>query len=197
MVKVAAASYHSNWRSTPTSKLALLIACWPCLVLVVAGCARLCRYKPRTRPAESPELLLLAHTALLLLLLFFCAGFSLPSLLCCSIVLLWLLLAHQPTYQPPGNGSSTSLATTSGPRQLQQAIRPLPAEPVHRPTPDTLNNRFSTILKHFPSAMGVDDFIARTEVALCYFGFTGDNTIGEAVLLLSVEEGWRRDIGVN
>lgn len=48
-----------------------------------------------------------------------------------------------------------------------------------RPTPDTLNNRFSTILKHFPSAMGVDDFIARTEVALCYFGFTGDNTIGE------------------
>lgn len=35
------------------------------------------------------------------------------------------------------------------------------------------------MLKHFPSAMGVDDFIARTEVALCYFGFTGDNTIGE------------------
>jgi hypothetical protein len=35
------------------------------------------------------------------------------------------------------------------------------------------------VLKHFPSAMGVDDFIARTEVALCYFGFTGDNTIGE------------------
>lgn len=28
--------------------------------------------------------------------------------------------------------------------------------------------------------MGVDDFIARTEVALCYFGFTGDNTIGES-----------------
>jgi len=31
--------------------------------------------------------------------------------------------------------------------------------------------------------MGVDDFIARTEVALCYFGFTGDNTIGELLEL--------------
>lgn len=40
-------------------------------------------------------------------------------------------------------------------------------------------DRFATVLKHFPSAMGVDDFIARTEVALCYFGFTGDNTIGK------------------
>lgn len=47
------------------------------------------------------------------------------------------------------------------------------------PAPLPPADRFATVLKHFPSAMGVDDFIARTEVALCYFGFTGDNTIGE------------------
>lgn len=50
-----------------------------------------------------------------------------------------------------------------------------------RPTPGDLNHRYATILKHFPSALGVDDFIARVEVALCYFGFSGDNTIGACV----------------
>lgn len=62
---------------------------------------------------------------------------------------------------------------------MQNAARPLPAQPISRPTPGDINNRYASILKHFPSALGVDDFIARVEVALCYFGFTGDNTIGE------------------
>ena len=62
---------------------------------------------------------------------------------------------------------------------MQNAARPLPAAPITRPTPGDVNNRYAAILKHFPSALGVDDFIARVEVALCYFGFTGDNTIGE------------------
>lgn len=35
------------------------------------------------------------------------------------------------------------------------------------------------VSKHFPSAMGVDDFIARLEMALAAYGFTGDNAIGE------------------
>ncbi|GFH06001.1 LCIB_C_CA domain-containing protein, partial [Haematococcus lacustris] len=33
------------------------------------------------------------------------------------------------------------------------------------------------VVGHFPSALGVDDFMARLEVALSGFGFTGDNTI--------------------
>jgi hypothetical protein len=73
-----------------------------------------------------------------------------------------------------GNGASSLV-----PKQMAQAARPLPAQPIARPTPGDLNNRYAAVLKHFPSALGVDDFIARVEVALCYFGFTGDNTIGE------------------
>jgi len=37
------------------------------------------------------------------------------------------------------------------------------------------------VAKHFPAAMGVDDFIARLEMALAAYGFTGDNAIGEQV----------------
>lgn len=82
-----------------------------------------------------------------------------------------------------GNGSNGAAISTV-PKQMQQAARPLPAQPIARPTPGDLNQRYATVLKHFPTALGVDDFIARVEVALCYFGFTGDNTIGECHKLL-------------
>ena len=36
------------------------------------------------------------------------------------------------------------------------------------------------VSKHFSSSMGVDDFIARLEIALFAYGFTGDNSIGVA-----------------
>jgi hypothetical protein len=39
--------------------------------------------------------------------------------------------------------------------------------------------RHIEVANHFPSAMGVDDFIARLEMALAAYGFTGDNAIGE------------------
>jgi hypothetical protein len=34
--------------------------------------------------------------------------------------------------------------------------------------------------------MGVDDFIARLEMALAAYGFTGDNAIGELQMLLPI-----------
>jgi len=40
-----------------------------------------------------------------------------------------------------------------------------------------LNARYANVISHFPTALGIDDFIARVEVALSGFGFTGDNTI--------------------
>eukprot|EP00195_Chlamydomonas_chlamydogama_P013080 CAMPEP_0202902042 /NCGR_PEP_ID=MMETSP1392-20130828/16012_1 /ASSEMBLY_ACC=CAM_ASM_000868 /TAXON_ID=225041 /ORGANISM="Chlamydomonas chlamydogama, Strain SAG 11-48b" /LENGTH=120 /DNA_ID=CAMNT_0049588723 /DNA_START=111 /DNA_END=469 /DNA_ORIENTATION=- len=40
-----------------------------------------------------------------------------------------------------------------------------------------LNFRHREVLKHFPTALGVDDFIARCEVLLSGYGFTGDNSI--------------------
>jgi hypothetical protein len=33
------------------------------------------------------------------------------------------------------------------------------------------------ITEHFPSALGVDDYMARVEIALHTYGFTGHNTI--------------------
>ena len=34
-------------------------------------------------------------------------------------------------------------------------------------------------MQHFPSALGVDDFISRVETVLSGYGFTGDNSIGK------------------
>jgi hypothetical protein len=105
--------------------------------------------------------------------------------------------------QNNGNGNGASSLV---PKQMAQAARPLPAQPIARPTPGDLNNRYASVLKHFPSALGVDDFIARVEVALCYFGFTGDNTIAvtnlcrdevTAVLKDKIEAVWGGSFNVN
>eukprot|EP00878_Enallax_costatus_P044842 GHUV01053602.1.p1 GENE.GHUV01053602.1~~GHUV01053602.1.p1 ORF type:complete len:197 (+),score=33.59 GHUV01053602.1:719-1309(+) len=40
-----------------------------------------------------------------------------------------------------------------------------------------LSQRHQSVLHYFPNALGVDDFVARVEVALCGFGFTGQNSI--------------------
>lgn len=34
-----------------------------------------------------------------------------------------------------------------------------------------------TVLQHFPTALSVDDYMTRVEIALAGYGFTGDNTI--------------------
>ena len=47
-----------------------------------------------------------------------------------------------------------------------------------------LSERHESVLRHFPSALGVDDFIARVETALCGYGFTGENSIGQYKALL-------------
>ena len=39
--------------------------------------------------------------------------------------------------------------------------------------------RHANVAGHFPSSLGVDDFMARVEVALSGFGFTGENSIGK------------------
>ncbi|KAL6759182.1 low-CO2-inducible protein [Haematococcus lacustris] len=41
----------------------------------------------------------------------------------------------------------------------------------------SLPRRQRCVAEHFPSALGVDDFMARLEVALSGFGFTGENSI--------------------
>ena len=41
-----------------------------------------------------------------------------------------------------------------------------------------LTARSRRVAKHFPTAIGVDDFLNRLEIALFAYGFTGDNSIG-------------------
>lgn len=41
-----------------------------------------------------------------------------------------------------------------------------------------LTGRMRVVTSHFPSAIGIDDFLHRTEIALYAYGFNGDNSIG-------------------
>ncbi|KAG2452129.1 hypothetical protein HYH02_003161 [Chlamydomonas schloesseri] len=68
----------------------------------------------------------------------------------------------------PGSHShslSTSAATQSQPAWATDARAPGLAE------------RLAEVTKHFPTALSVDDFMSRVEVALAGYGFTGDNSI--------------------
>eukprot|EP00878_Enallax_costatus_P000335 GHUV01000414.1.p1 GENE.GHUV01000414.1~~GHUV01000414.1.p1 ORF type:complete len:449 (+),score=146.99 GHUV01000414.1:109-1455(+) len=56
----------------------------------------------------------------------------------------------------------------------QQAEAAMADETAHAPS---LTARHLEVAKHFPNALGVDDFIARLEMALAAYGFTGDNAI--------------------
>jgi hypothetical protein len=48
-----------------------------------------------------------------------------------------------------------------------------------------LKSRVDTIQSHFPSALSVDDFLFRLEMALCSFGLNGENSIGKLVSFLT------------
>jgi hypothetical protein len=43
--------------------------------------------------------------------------------------------------------------------------------------------RHELVLRHFPTALGVDDFMSRVEIALSAHGFRGDNSIGARLLV--------------
>ena len=42
-----------------------------------------------------------------------------------------------------------------------------------------MSMRRAGVQHYFKDAMGVDDFLARTEIELCRHGFTGENSIGD------------------
>ena len=66
-------------------------------------------------------------------------------------------------------------AQTTNPPTLQLTRRRSPLTPSHRHP--SLPPVFQTVLKHFPTALSVDDYITRVEIALAGYGFTGDNSI--------------------
>lgn len=45
-----------------------------------------------------------------------------------------------------------------------------------------VQSRVETIKEHFPTVYTIDDLLLRLEMALCAFGFNGDNSIGECRL---------------
>ncbi len=53
-----------------------------------------------------------------------------------------------------------------------------------------LAERLAEVTKHFPTALSVDDFMSRVEVALAGYGFTGDNAIGGCLSYRA--DGWSR-----
>ncbi|EFJ44558.1 low-CO2 inducible protein [Volvox carteri f. nagariensis] len=67
-------------------------------------------------------------------------------------------------------GHVQSMSTTS------QSVLAQPAWAADERAPG-LAERLSEVTKHFPTALSVDDFISRVEVALAGYGFTGDNSI--------------------
>jgi len=67
-------------------------------------------------------------------------------------------------------GSCRSFTTGVGAAQAQAAVADTPHAP-------SLGDRHQVVLSHFPSSMGADDFMARVEMALAAYGFTGDNAI--------------------
>ncbi|GFR49404.1 hypothetical protein Agub_g11456, partial [Astrephomene gubernaculifera] len=71
----------------------------------------------------------------------------------------------------PVRAQANPVAAATAPANVA-AVAPAPA-PVKR----NFAARHSEIVRYFPSAMGVDDFMGRVEVALAGFGFTGDNSI--------------------
>ena len=46
-----------------------------------------------------------------------------------------------------------------------------------------LTGRTKVVVNHFNTAMGIDDFLHRLEIALYAYGFNGDNSIGTFVCL--------------
>ncbi|KXZ50484.1 hypothetical protein GPECTOR_16g659 [Gonium pectorale] len=67
-------------------------------------------------------------------------------------------------------GHARSMATAS----QANAVQPAWATDERAPG---LAERLAEVTKHFPTALSVDDFISRVEVALAGYGFTGDNAI--------------------
>jgi len=70
-------------------------------------------------------------------------------------------------------------ATTTVAKPVEAVAEPAVAEPAVATKPNNrdLNDRQRIVQDSFPNALSVDDFIARVEVALCKYGFTGDNCI--------------------
>jgi hypothetical protein len=88
-----------------------------------------------------------------------------------------------PTVHTPQLAREASVKAVTAPLRRRStvakaaAVAPVPTAPVAKYDPNNLAHRLAMMRTHFSSAIGIDDFMARVEVALCAYGFTSDNSI--------------------
>ena len=88
------------------------------------------------------------------------------------------LIAAQQTQTAPPSAANGATQNSAGSQPLigrQKVTSDLYAEQAY------LTARSRRVAKHFPTAIGVDDFLNRLEIALFAYGFTGDNSIGALI----------------
>ncbi|KAG2486879.1 hypothetical protein HYH03_014473 [Edaphochlamys debaryana] len=78
--------------------------------------------------------------------------------------------------RPSSKRSSAAVSVRAQAASTAVAVA-APAAVEAAPARRTFAARHQEIIRSFPSAMGVDDFMGRVEVSLAGFGFTGDNSI--------------------
>lgn len=79
---------------------------------------------------------------------------------------------------PPPNGtSSPSNGAAASGASYPAAAASQPDAPFEVPNLAYMTDRHKMVLSHFSTALGVDDFISRLEIALFGYGFTGENSI--------------------
>jgi hypothetical protein len=77
---------------------------------------------------------------------------------------------------PPPHTHPKAVVPRAGPAALSTTVAKETFETTSRDAYFT--RRHELVLRHFPTALGVDDFISRAEIALSAHGFRGDNSIG-------------------
>ena len=91
-----------------------------------------------------------------------------------------IVVAQQVQTAPPSATNGAAQEKAGGQPLIARQKADLYAEQAY------LTARARRVAKHFPTAIGVDDFLNRLEVALFAYGFTGDNSIGASFSSLTL-----------
>lgn len=81
-------------------------------------------------------------------------------------------------FRPSFNKVDETVRDVVKPEPVAAEVKPsTPAPAPGQANPRNLEERQRIVQEYFPNALSVDDFITRVEIALCKYGFTGDNCI--------------------
>jgi len=93
-------------------------------------------------------------------------------------------LRRVPAPTPAGRGSLARPRSVVPIQSRKLSVTPRAAAKVESPALSNevkyMVNRINTVQEHFPTAVSMDDFLFKLEMALCAYGFTGENSIAVA-----------------